>query len=79
MTDPFLSLWLCGADAWIAAARGVPPAETQCPLVRMAYETAAQAARFWSGAWMLPAPSTRPTTADRMAALSLRVVEGGRR
>ena len=61
MTDPFLSLWLCGADAWIAAARGVPAAETQCPLVRMAYETAAQAARFWSGAWMLPAPSTRPT------------------
>jgi hypothetical protein len=33
---------------------------------------------FWSGMWMFPVPEGQRSVAERMAALSLRVVEDGR-
>jgi hypothetical protein len=45
---------------------------------RMLREIGGQAIRFWKGAWMFPVAGKKHSVADRMAALSLRVVEGGR-
>jgi hypothetical protein len=78
MADYLIGLWLLGAQAWIAAAHKLSWAEMQREQARVFDRMAAQATCLWSGAWMFPAPKRRPLT-ERMAALSLRVVEGGRR
>jgi hypothetical protein len=79
MTIPLLGLWLSGADAWMGVARGLSCAEMQRQQARMVHEAVEQAIRFWGGAWMFPAPEKPRPVAERMAALSLRVVQGGRR
>jgi hypothetical protein len=45
--------------------------------VRMMYWLAERTAELWRGGWTVRAPE-RPSVKKRMAALSLRVVEGGR-
>ena len=80
MTNPLLSLWLSGTDAWMSAARSLWLAdEMQRQQTRMMRAMGEQAIRLWSGAWMFPAPVKQRSLAERMAALSLRVVEGGPR
>ncbi|SDB21338.1 hypothetical protein [Belnapia rosea] len=78
MTDPFSNPWLPSTYAWIAMHRA-PLAEVQRQQARLMVEVSRQAIRFWSGAWLFPTLGNKPTTAARMVALSLRVVEGGRR
>jgi hypothetical protein len=79
MTNPFLSLWLSGADVWMGATRGLSCTAMQREQMRMIHAMGQQAIQFWAGAWMLPAPPRQRPLAERMATLSLRVVEGGRR
>jgi hypothetical protein len=74
-----LSLWLSGADAWMGAARGMCFAEMQREQMRMIHELGAQVIQIWGAAWIFPLPTEQPSIAERMAALSLRVVAGGRR
>jgi hypothetical protein len=77
--NPFLSLWLSGADAWMGTTGALSPTEMLREQIRMTHAVGAQAVRFWGGAWMFPVPTKQQTLAERMSALSLRVVEGGRR
>jgi hypothetical protein len=77
--NPFLSLWLSGADAWMGATGALSPTEMLREQIKMTHAVGTQAVRFWGGAWMFPAPTKQQTLAERMSALSLRVVEGGRR
>lgn len=79
MRNPLLSLWLSGADAWMGAARGMCSAEMQREQMRMIHELGAQMIQIWGAVWMLPSPARQRPIAERMAALSLRVVAGGRR
>lgn len=79
MRNPLLSLWLSGADAWMGAARGMCSAEMQREQMRMIHELGAQMLQIWGAAWMFPLPARQRPIAERMAALSLRVVAGGRR
>ena len=46
--NPFLSLWLSGANAVAGRARGAAAAEAG----RQQATLAEQAVRFWSGAWL---------------------------
>jgi hypothetical protein len=77
--NPLLSLWLRGADSWMGAARGLSFAEMQREQMRMIRELGERAMHFWGGAWMFTLPTKQRPIAERMAALSLRLVEGGRR
>jgi hypothetical protein len=74
-----LSLWLNGADAWMGAVHGMSFAELQREQIRMIHEFAAQVIQAWRTAWMPSLPARQPSITERMAALSLRVVVGGRR
>lgn len=78
MSNPLLSLWLSGADAWMGAARGMCSTEIQRQQMRMIHEVGEQVIQIWCAAWMFPLPGKQPSIAERMAALSLRVVAGGR-
>ena len=59
MKNPWLSLWLSGANAWAGAARGFWAAEMQRQQTAMMREAGEQMIRFWSGAWMIPAGEKR--------------------
>jgi hypothetical protein len=78
LTNPVVDLWVSGARTWVGAAQGLSSAEMLCEQARMMQRITAQAVCLWSGAWMFPPPKTQ-TVAERMAALSLRVVVGERR
>ncbi|MBR0667674.1 hypothetical protein GXW71_25185 [Roseomonas hellenica] len=78
MRNPWLTLWLNGADAWMGAARGLSFAEIQREQMRMIHEVGQRAIQVWAVAWMFPWPARQRPIAERMAALSLRVVAGGR-
>jgi hypothetical protein len=47
--------------------------------MRFGHDIAELTLRFWMDARMFPTPQRKCGVGDRMAALSLRVVEGGRR
>jgi hypothetical protein len=53
-TNPLLSMWLSGANAWSNAGRGFWMAELQRQQTAMMKEATEQMFRFWTGAWMLP-------------------------
>ncbi len=55
MKNPWMSLWLSGANAWMGAARGFWTAEMHRQQTAMMNEAAKQVARFWTGAWAAPA------------------------
>lgn len=64
MKNPWMSLWLSGANAWTGAMRGFWAAEMQRQQTAMLNEMTKQTVRFWTGAWMVPErrdPSARPT------------------
>ena len=79
MANVFLSLWLDGARAWMGTAYGLSAPELLREQMRIGQEIGEQVLRFWSGVCMLPGPDARQSVGERMAMLSLRVVEGGLR
>lgn len=79
MRSPLLSLWLSGVDAWMGAVHGMSFAELQREQIRMVHEFAARVTQAWGAGWMPSLPAKQPSITERMAALSLRVVAGGRR
>jgi hypothetical protein len=74
MRNPWMSMWLSGANAWAGAMRGFWAAEMHRQQTQMTSEMMNQMIRFWTGAWML-APQT---VAERTAAPSMSVVIGGK-
>ncbi len=73
-----MSMWLDGADACWTMSRSWSVLQTIEDQMRMADGMLGHAIRLWSLGFLLN-PDPRRGTAERMAALSLRVVEGGRR
>jgi hypothetical protein len=62
MKNPWMSLWLSGANAWMGAARGLWTAEMHRQQTAMMNEAAKQMARMMTGPWptlMAPAPISR--------------------
>lgn len=51
-SNPLMSAWLSGANAWAGAARSFWMAEMQRQQIAMAEQTMRQAMEFWSGGWM---------------------------
>jgi hypothetical protein len=64
MKNPFLSLWLSGANSAAGAARSFWSAELQRQQTAMMNEMTKQMIRFWTGAWTVPGMPAR-TTAQR--------------
>ena len=54
MKNPWMSLWLSGANSWAGAARGMWAAELHRQQTAMLNEMTKQMVRFWTGGWMLP-------------------------
>jgi hypothetical protein len=54
MKNPWMSLWLSGANSWAGAARGMWTAELHRQQTAMLNEMTKQMVRFWTGGWMLP-------------------------
>ncbi len=77
--NPFLSFWLNRTGAWITIACRLSTAELLREQMRLGQKIGEQALQFWIGDWMHPLISEKQSTEKRMAALSLRLVEGGRR
>ncbi len=65
--NPFMSMWLSGANSAFSAARGVAMAESRRQGALLMAESARQAARFWSGAWT-SGPNPKPAKRRRRAA-----------
>jgi len=63
MKNPWMSLWLSGANAWMGAARGFWTAETHRRQAAMMNEAAKQMASLWTRGWAVPA--ARPKARDR--------------
>lgn len=57
--NPFMSMWLSGANAAIGSARGRATAETKRQANAMATETTKQMIDLWAGAWTLPGKTKR--------------------
>lgn len=80
MTECFLRLWLSGADALI----GLPyllattAVELQSEQTRVVLHMGEWAVHFWDPIWTAAVPQRHLSTSERMALLSLRVVQGGR-
>ncbi len=79
MANPFLDLWLGGLCAWMGAACSPPSTEMLRKQMWLGHDISERALRFWIDAWMPSVPRRKCRVEERMAALSLRVVEGGRR
>jgi hypothetical protein len=79
MGSPFLAIWLSGIDAWLGAARYPRFTDIHHQQARLAWAISEHAFGMLSGMWLLPLPVKKRRTADRMAALSLRVIQGGKR
>ena len=79
MANPFLDLWLGSVCAWTGAACSPFSTVMLQKWMRFGHDIAELTLRFWMDLWMSPAPRRTCSVGERMAALSLRVVEGGRR
>ncbi len=51
-SNPFMSAWLSGANAWAGAARSFWMAEMQRQQNAMIEESIRQMIDFWTGGWM---------------------------
>ncbi len=51
MKNPWMSLWLSGANVWMGAARGLWTAELHRQQTAMMNEAAKQMARMLTGPW----------------------------
>lgn len=54
MKNPYLSMWLSGANTMAGAARGLWMAELRRQQTAYMDEMLRQTMRFWSGAWIMP-------------------------
>ena len=79
MANPFLDLWLGSLCAWMGATCSPHSIEMLQKQMWLGHDIREQARRFWIDNWISPARRPKCTVEERMAALSLRVVEGGRR
>ena len=79
MANPFLDLWMGSVCAWTGAAGRLLSTETLHAQIGLCRDIGERGLRFWMDLWMSPAPRRTCSVGERMAALSLRVVEGGRR
>ena len=79
MANPSLDLWLGSLCAWMGAACTPPSAEMLQEQMWLGCDIGERALRLWIDAWLPSAPRPKCGVEERMAALSLRVVEGGRR
>lgn len=52
--NPFMSLWLSGANAWMGSAHGLWAAEVHRQQAQLMNEMMRQTMRFWTGALMIP-------------------------
>jgi hypothetical protein len=59
--NPFLSMWLSGANAMLGAARGQAAAHARRHLQSINRATARQIAEFWSGSTAKPHKRPRRT------------------
>ena len=57
--NPFMSMWLSGANSAVGSTRGLWLAEMHRAQTTMLHEMTEHALRFCTGAWMFP--STRNT------------------
>ena len=57
--NPFLSMWLSGANAMLGATRSRVASEGKRQAATMMSQGAAQMARFWSNALMSPQVKTK--------------------
>ncbi len=58
--NPFLSMWLSGANAAMGSARGLAVAETKRQTTALMAEGTKQMVDFWAGALSVPAASPPP-------------------
>ena len=79
MANPFLDLWLGSVCALTGAACSPLSTAMLQKRMRLGRDIAELTLRFWMDVWMSPTPERKCRVGERMAALSLRVVEGGRR
>lgn len=61
--NPFLSMWLSGANAVMGSARGVAGAQAKRQAAAMMSEGTKQVGKFWSGS--LAAPGAKKKTKPR--------------
>jgi len=54
MKNPWMSLWLSGANTMLGHARGRAAAETKRQTTHMMNETTRQVMQFWTGGWAVP-------------------------
>ncbi len=57
--NPFMSMWLSGANAAIGSARGRATTESKRQANAIVTEGTKQMIDLWAGAWGLPAKSKR--------------------
>lgn len=57
--NPFMSMWLSGANAVIGSARGHAAAETKRQANALVTEGTKQAFDLWTSAWTLPTKPKR--------------------
>jgi len=57
--NPFMSMWLSGANSIVGAARGRATAEAKRQTSKAMNQSARQIAGFWTGSWMAPPPKKR--------------------
>lgn len=60
--NPFLSMWLSGANTVFSAARGKATAEAQRQATRLMAEGVRQTIEFWSGGLATPVSKRRKRT-----------------
>ena len=80
MTECFLKLWLGSAETLIGLLchLAVTVAELQREQTRVVLHVSEWATHFWDPIWTAAEPQRQRPTSERMALLSLRVVQGGR-
>jgi hypothetical protein len=57
--NPFMSMWLSGANSIYAAARGRATAEAHRQIAQMMTDASQQAVKFWSGGLLMAPPTKR--------------------
>jgi hypothetical protein len=60
MSNPWLSLWLSGANTWASAIRGFWTAELRRQQTAMANEMVRQMTNFWVRTWMAQIADDKP-------------------
>lgn len=65
MKNPWMSMWLSAANTYASAARGFWAGEMQRQQTAMLKEMTEQMTRFWTGAWMVPAPAAKKRQPER--------------